>query len=632
MKRLTLVTTVSLALLTACQSTPAPNGQNTQNQAQTAYPQGKWQPPAPAYGVVVEHDVKIPMDDGVTLSASIAYPADLATGGRAKGVFPVIIEHMPYEQFAVPIGVNTFFAEHGYISVLARTRGTGKSGGEVDFLGERDGQDGKALVAWASKMDGSDGKVALQGCSWPGAVAMNDAAYVGKNSPLKAVIASCSGLGNMSRQSWFTGGMPTMSFWTFDALGKTFIGDTPSTNRFFTMMNRSVNGSGDLTRQGGFWATRNQPELAEKIVANEIPVMLNAGWKGVVEMGAVRAYVAFQNAYAGKNVYAQMTPDQKTSPRYQLIMGGWDHGNGLDLGLYLQWLDTWLKGVDTGLQHTQTPMHLFEQGTNRWVNLSGYPVINATRYHLGKGTLTSGQSQPQSDTLAYAQPDTPNGKLSYQSEPFKDGGTLSGAISATLYAQSTTPNLVFIAHLYDVAPNGTEQLISQGTLLGSRRALDTAKSWTDKNGVVMYPWHSHTADSLLTPKETYRFDVSLNTRQWGILPNHRLRLDLTAQTPKSLCPDTGAPSKNDIMPCRLSPAQTANLNGANFTVLYGKDTPSALNLPLLAYQAQPSVPSGKLALPWNEGARRLEVGNLDANPAIDNLLPMDKDITHPLVW
>ena len=32
------------------------------------------------------------------------------------------------------MNVNTYFAEHGYISALVRARGLGKSGGEVQFL------------------------------------------------------------------------------------------------------------------------------------------------------------------------------------------------------------------------------------------------------------------------------------------------------------------------------------------------------------------------------------------------------------------------------------------------------------------------------------------------------------------
>ncbi|MGR6981628.1 CocE/NonD family hydrolase [Testudinibacter sp. P27/CKL/0425] len=597
------------------------------------YPNGKWKLKAAQYGVEIVENVNITMDDGIILNASVAYPTDLTTGKRAAGKFPVVIEHMPYEKFAVAIPVNTFFAEHGYISVLVRARGLGKSEGEVQFLSPREGQDGKNLVEWASQLEHSDGRVALQGCSWPGAIAINDAGYVGKNSALKAVIASCSGMENMARQSWFSGGMPSMSFWLFDALGKEFVGDTPSSSRFFNMMTQSVKSGGDIAYQGNFWKQRGQATLANNIVENNVPIMFNAGWKGVVEMGAVRAYTALQNAYANRSVYAPMNAAQQISPRYQLIMGGWDHGQGLDMGLYLQWLDTWVKGEDTGLQHSKTPMHLFEQGSNRWINLTGYPEINATRWKLGsQGGLTLEQTHGN-DTLAYAQPADSNGKISYTTEPFAKGATLSGAISATIYAQSSNSNLILIGHLYDVAPDGSQQLITRGALVGSLRAIDEEKSWKDANGTVTYPWQTFEQDAYLEPNQTYRFDLSMNTRQWGIQPEHRLRFELTSQTPTELCPVEGAPPKNDIEPCRLTATQQQTVPGGTYTLLYGTDTPLSLNLPQLDYQAQPEVRSGKLALPWNEGARRLEIGERQGdNPAIDNLLPMDTSITHPLVW
>lgn len=205
--------------------------------------------------------------------------------------------------------------------------------------------------------------------------------------------------------------MPTMSFWTFGEIGQNLVGKTPATVRFFSAMTESVKENGDVGYHGEYWTSRGRAELAERIVANGIPVMLNAGWRGVVEMGAVRAYTALQNAHAKRPVHAPMRANQSVSPRYQLIMGGWDHGNGLDTGLYLQWLDTWVKGADTGLQNPRTPMHLFEQGTNRWVNLSGYPQIDATRLRLGKGTLSSRQSTGR-ETLRYAQPSAALGRTS----------------------------------------------------------------------------------------------------------------------------------------------------------------------------------------------------------------------------
>lgn len=79
--------------------------------AQTAYPGGKWEPGPARYGAVVADDVTITMDDGVLLEASIAYPTDKATGQRAPGRFPVLIEHSPYVQLGAPIRPLTSIAK-----------------------------------------------------------------------------------------------------------------------------------------------------------------------------------------------------------------------------------------------------------------------------------------------------------------------------------------------------------------------------------------------------------------------------------------------------------------------------------------------------------------------------------------
>ena len=47
------------------------------------------------------------------------------------------------------------------------------------------------------------------------------------------------------------------------------------------------------------------------------------------------------------------------------------------------------------------------------------------------------------------------GKLSYSTPPLAEGATLSGPISATIYASSSNTNMVLIGRLFDVAPGGT---------------------------------------------------------------------------------------------------------------------------------------------------------------------------------
>ena len=340
---------------------------------------------------------------------------------------------------------------------------------------------------------------------------------------------------------------------------------------------------------------------------NDVPVLLWAGWGDVVETGTVRAYTAFQNAYAKRPVYAAMDRKQPTSPRYQLIMGGWDHAQGLDAGLYLQWIETWLKGVDTGIQNTRTPMHIFESGTQRWINTTGFvSVPRSTRWNLGSGgALSPADQNSNPDTLRFGQPNSEGGKLTYTTPPLADGATLSGAMSATIHASSSNTNMVLIGRLFDVSPDGSAKLITRGAVVGSLRELDPEKSWKDEQGTITWPWPKLERDDYLKPGQVYRFDLALAPRQWGLNPGHRLRFELTTQTPTELCPATGLPASNDTDPCRLTGPQQATVPGGIYTILHEGETSSTLNLPQLPLNAFPEVRSGPLPTPWSEGNRRI---------------------------
>jgi len=76
-------------------------------------------------------------------------------------------------------------------------------------------------------------------------------------------------------------------------------------------------------------------------------------------------------------------------------MVDWGHAAGLDNGVHLEWIETWLKGVDTGLQKTSAPMHLGDPGIGLWTNLSHFPMAaESTRWFFGPAaTLNSGVPQ-----------------------------------------------------------------------------------------------------------------------------------------------------------------------------------------------------------------------------------------------
>lgn len=589
---------------------PALAAEPSQPAAVTAYPGGTWEPGPAKYGAAVIDDLPVTMNDGVVLRASVAYPTDPATGQRATGQFPVVIEHTPYVTLGKPVVPNAFLTQHGYIYVVVRARGTGASGGDVAFFSDRDGQDGKAIVDWAAhRLDGSDGRIALLGCSYPGGLALADAAALGPNSPVKAIVAACVGMSQLNRESLMSAGLMTTGFWFYTANGPALWGNAPASVKFLDQFSKDVLAGGQRAYEGAFWKDAGSLQIADKVGRSGIPILFWSGWRDIVDLGAIRAYAALQNGYTNRPIDGPMVVGQPTTPRYQIIMGDWQHASGLDAGIYLEWLDTWLKGVDSGIQKTGTPMHLYEPGTNRWVNLSGYPAVaDYTSWRLDAASALSaaGPQNAGGDTLKWGDPAQHGSKLDFTTPPLADGATLAGPISATIYASSSNTNLELIAQLFDDAPDGLATLVSKGAMLGSQRELDQAKSWTDARGAIVWPWPSLQRDDYLTPGEIYRFDIGLLPRQWAVNPGHRLRLELTTQAPADVCPPTGLPSSLGTDPCRLTAPQQATLPGGVYRIIYGPSWPSALHLPQTTWKAFAEARAGVPPTAWNENQRSFE--------------------------
>jgi predicted acyl esterase len=580
----------------------------------TPYPGGTWEPGPSQYGATVVDNVPIKMDDGIVLRASVAYPTDLASGQRAAGKFPVVIEHTPYVILAKPIVPNTYLTEHGYIYAVVRARGMGTSGGKVAFFSPREGMDGRAIINWAAHaLDGADGRVALIGCSFPAGIAETDAAFAGPDSPLKAVIAACNGLDVVQRETWLVSGLTTTGFRSFTAYAPSLVGKTPAAIGFFGQVGSEIQAGGDAAYDRAFWRDRSPLRLARNIVDNGIPMLLWSGWRDILETGVMRAYTGLQNAYANRPLDAPMTSDQATTPRYQVIMGGWQHAEGLDAGIYLEWLDTWVRGVNTGIQNSSTPLHLYEGGSDRWVNLARYPVVNEyASWYLGAqdSLMTETPEEPgKAQPLLWGAPEQAGSKLTFMTPPLAKGATLAGPMSATIYASSSNTNLELIAKLFDVAADGTQVLITKGAVLGSQRELDRARSWTDRQGAIIWPWPKLQGDVDLQPGNVYQFEISLPGRVWGVNRGHRLALQLTTQTPRAICPEKGLPPENGTDPCGLTAPQSKTLPGGAYTILYGPETPSALHLPQLPWRAFQTAAAAVPPTAWSESERTLYTGS-----------------------
>jgi putative CocE/NonD family hydrolase len=111
--------------------------------------------------VLVDHDVMLPMHDGVSLATDIYRPA--ASGQATADKLPVILTRTPYGKDGART-MAQYYASHGYVFAAQDTRGRYKSDGVWHMLTD-DGPDGVDTCAWLAKLRWCNGKVAMIGTS-----------------------------------------------------------------------------------------------------------------------------------------------------------------------------------------------------------------------------------------------------------------------------------------------------------------------------------------------------------------------------------------------------------------------------------------------------------------------------------
>jgi putative CocE/NonD family hydrolase len=104
--------------------------------------------------------VRVPAYDGEDLYIEVVRP-------QAAGRFPVILEASPYhgtladrdgtrilpeprDADGKSLGLTKYFAPRGYAVVMMDLRGTGRSEGCLDHLGQKDARDLEQIVEWSA--------------------------------------------------------------------------------------------------------------------------------------------------------------------------------------------------------------------------------------------------------------------------------------------------------------------------------------------------------------------------------------------------------------------------------------------------------------------------------------------------
>jgi putative CocE/NonD family hydrolase len=618
-----------------------------------------WQPEPARYGIQTTKNVGIKMRDGTVLRANVLVPADPKTGKPAAGPFPVIMVQTPYgkdsvgsasgseggAEAATQAGPLPYFVKRGYIDVVAEVRGTGNSHGTFDLLNPIEGRDGAELVRWAAGLPHSNGKVGLYGPSYMGLDQYMTAAALPPGSPLKAMFPIVAG-NDTYRDVVTMGGIPDGEFDL--AVVATIFGPlelinppaettdladllqvelehAPALASYNLSQIINILSGGDESYDQHYWQQRAPRTMLGEVVRNHIPVFAIDGWDDLYQRGAMLNYSGLQNLDAGRPVGAPMLPNQQASGRYQLMQGSWYHltaGTGIDVyPIELAWFDRWLKGEDTGIDHTSTPLHSYEMG-GKWVDSATYPYSEAhpTTLHLGAGPSATGAPSLNDGTLTQRPPDraaagadriafTPAtspcarpleqwsmgagelafesgglppdpcrqddrsiqagpGALTYTTKPLQRATLVAGPIDASIYASSTTPDTAFVANVEDVAPDGSSKPLTEGALLGSFRKLDRSQTWYGQDGQPLAPYHPYTQASVRpvpTGGKVRRFDIELFPIVARLAKGHSLRLTITtSDTPHLL----------------FTPVQTQHLAGGEYEVQRRPGAGSFLEVPL----------------------------------------------------
>jgi predicted acyl esterase len=474
------------------------------------------------------HDIRLPMNDGIVLAATLYRPATAAK-------VPCLLEALPYRKDDVTMSYTSEYVrlrdEFGYAVCRVDLRGTGSSEGlATDEYPAREQDDLVDVIAWLAAQPWCNGSIGMLGTSYSG---FNSIQVAMRRPPaLKAIIPIYATDDRYTDDVHYMGGARRL----LDII------DYPT---YMISMNAlpplpEVFGDGwrDEWRkrldQGTPWLLRwcaeqtnsaywRHGSLRPDYRAITAATMIVAGWADGYRNNSLRTYRAL--ADAGTPV--------------RLLIGPWSHmsaqsalpGPHVDLVPEMaRWFDRWLRDTDNGID-TEPGIVYFGRSSyppepdagylnGQWQAESTWPsarFADASR-PLGGGVIShrpiagTGTAAWNScaGTLPYGQPtDQRYDDAASLMWEWPAGGTeILGHAALALRLGSDEPVATVSAKLSDVAPDGTATLITRALLNLTHRA----------GSVDPRP---------LPVGEDIDVWVEFEATSWTFAEGHRLRLAVT---------------------------------------------------------------------------------------------------------
>jgi putative CocE/NonD family hydrolase len=458
-----------------------------------------------ASDIRIAFDQRVPMRDGVTLSADIYFPP---TGDQ----WPVILMRTPY------VKANTgmleraeAYIQRGYVFVGMDVRGRGDSEGEFKPY-FNDGIDGYDAIEWLAAQPWSTGAVGTIGGSYPGRIQWLTAlqapphlkAIIVGVTPSDPFVETPTGLPSPMHLCWlhYVSGKVNQVMEAVDWGSVYWHLPLSTMDERAGRPNRHWREDIEHPLLDEYWERICYQNKFDSI---NVPVLHISGWYDDEEIGTPLNFHGMTTRGA--------TPEIRAGQR--LLMGPWGHavnttsklgevdfgpGSLIDMrSEEIRWFDRWLKNKPQDIQ--EAPVRIFIMGENTWRDEQEWPLARTqwTHYYLhsggnanslfGDGTLSTHMpegeepideyrydparpvpfiSEPTSSQIGgpddYAAVERRDDVLVYVTEPLAEEVEVTGPVRLELYAESSAVDTDFTAKLVDVWPTGFRQRLCDGLI------------------------------------------------------------------------------------------------------------------------------------------------------------------------
>ncbi len=461
---------------------------------------------ARGHDVRLFHDCRVPMRDGISLSADVYVPL------RANGL-PTIVQWTPYESTRERfVSWGAWFAQRGYAAVVVDCRGRYESEGRFTAW-ETDGRDAHDTLTWAAAQSWCNGRIGTWGRSYGGLVQWQ-LAHLGH--PNLQCIAPQVIHDDYFWDGYWTGGafqlaltLGAAALWTsaIALITGPSARDVVLNDRVFAHLPLIDLDEVTIGRKVDYWRLWWEHQVNDEYWQQfrhrpdkvDVPIFQQGGWFDPYSGSHLRSFGAIGDRLPNR-----------------VLMGPWSHeeeiesfGGDIDLSPALtvirdhelDFYDRFLKDVDNGWDD-RPPAELYVLGSGEWRAEREWPLARAapTSFHLRQGgalsleeprpdepadrydydpadpvptiggvnsvlTMTQGAETPiRPGPIDQRALEVRDDVLVYTSEPLDADLEVIGPVEMVLYAASSARDTDFIVRLCDVYPDGRSIFLTEGII------------------------------------------------------------------------------------------------------------------------------------------------------------------------